>query len=72
MIFVHVVIGPLARLLAPFFLIALGAPIVVLVLRWRSTALIAVYLLESKFPIRSPTFRGFSDRVLPHRRGAEP
>jgi hypothetical protein len=46
---VHVVIGPLARLLAPFFLIALGAPIVVLVLRWRSTALIAVHLLETKF-----------------------
>lgn len=59
-IFVHVVIGPLARLLAPFFLIALGAPIVVLVLRWRSTALIAVHLLETKFLYVPPPLRALA------------
>lgn len=50
----HVVIGPLARLLALFFLFAFGASIVVLVLRWRSTALIAVHLLVTKFLYVSP------------------
>jgi hypothetical protein len=57
-----------------FFLIALGAPMAVLVLRWRSMASIAAHSLESEFCTSyvSPTVKGFSDRVLPSRRRAEP
>ncbi len=64
----QVVIGPLACLPVPFLLDRRWDSDDCVCLRWCSTALIAVHLLEGKF-LYVPTFRGFSYRVLPSRRG---